>query len=88
MTVHQRSGKATFMLITDIQDDSAMPFKCARPYIEAYSSTMRNQQALKDYLKRAKTGAKIVYAEDMKPGSIGIVAHGHSISTLANAVAK
>jgi peptidyl-prolyl cis-trans isomerase C len=80
----RQGSRAVVMLITDIQDDAPLSFVRARPYIEAYLTDMHNRQALSEYLSRAKTGAKIVYA-DVQPGSVGVVGHDQGSSTLAKA---
>jgi len=73
ITARQGDGRALLMLITGIQNDAPLSFDHAKPYIKAYLSNMHNRQALSEYLAHAKTAAKIIYADDLKPGPIGVV---------------
>jgi EpsD family peptidyl-prolyl cis-trans isomerase len=88
MTAHQGRSTTMIMLITGIQDDTSLPFDLARPYIEAYLSKMRSQQALSECLKRAKAGAKIVYSDDGRAASLGVMPYDRLVSVEADKVLR
>lgn len=63
----KEDGKMLLMAVAAIQEELPLSLEVARPRIEQYLRNARNRQATEEYLKGARSTAKIVYAEAPAP---------------------
>jgi peptidyl-prolyl cis-trans isomerase C len=93
MIAEQDGSNVLLMSITGIQDDNAMSFDRAKPYIEAYLSNSRNREAVSRYLNQVKATAKISYPRApgelrRDPNKISAPTYGFSAAYNANGFAQ